>query len=60
MKLTMSKMNVVNITIMITLFCTYIFPSGLIDFSIPSYNNKECGRDYLPRFYSIISFIEEF
>lgn len=35
MKLTMSKMNVVNITIMITLFCTYIFPSGLIDFSIP-------------------------
>lgn len=35
MKLTMSKTNIINITIMITLFCTYIFPSGLIDYSIP-------------------------
>lgn len=33
--LTTKKTNIINITIIITLFCTYVFPVGLIDSSIP-------------------------
>lgn len=35
MRLIIDKKNMVNITVIITLFCTYIFPSGLINSSIP-------------------------
>lgn len=34
-KLTMNKFNAINMSIIITLFCVYIFPSGIIQSSIP-------------------------